>query len=38
MKTIRWHDSEEKALEAAAKSGKPILVFHLLGRLDEEFC
>jgi len=38
MRTIRWHDTTAKATLAAATSGKPVLVFHLLGRLDEEFC
>lgn len=38
MRTIRWHDTAEKAALGAAKSGKPVLVFHLLGRLDQEFC
>lgn len=35
---VRWHGSFEKALLAASKSSKPILLFQLLGNLDEEFC
>lgn len=37
MKAV-WHPSVEKAAEAARASGKPLLVFHLLGDLTEEFC
>ena len=35
---VRWHSSHAAALAAAAKSGKPVLHFQLLGRLDDEFC
>ena len=35
---VRWHDSLETAKAAAATSGKPVLLFQLLGRLDDEFC
>jgi hypothetical protein len=35
---VAWHASFEKAVEAARTSGKPVLLFQLLGRLDEEFC
>ena len=35
---IPWHESLDAAKEAASQSGKPILLFQLLGRLDEEFC
>ena len=35
---VAWHPSFEAAVEAAGKSGKPVLLFQLLGRLDEEFC
>lgn len=35
---VAWHASPEAALRASAESGKPILLFHLLGNLDEEFC
>ena len=33
-----WHASHAAAVEAAAESGKPVLLFELFGRLDEEFC
>ena len=35
---VRWHGSFEKALAAAGVSGKPVMLFQLLGRLDEGFC
>jgi hypothetical protein len=35
---VRWHPSFEHALAAAGTSRKPVLLFQLLGRLDEEFC
>ena len=35
---VNWHSSFEAASAAARQSGKPLLLFQLLGRLDEEFC
>ena len=35
---VRWHPSFESACGAAAGSGKPVLLFHLMGRLDQQFC
>jgi hypothetical protein len=35
---VRWHADFETACQAAAKSNKPVLVFHMMGRLDERFC
>ncbi|HMP03485.1 MAG TPA: hypothetical protein PKD86_14030 [Gemmatales bacterium] len=35
---IAWHPTWEAALTASARSGKPILLFQLLGKLDLEFC
>ena len=35
---VRWHPSFESACAAAANSGKPVLLFHLMGRLDQQFC
>ena len=35
---VRWHPSFEEAVRAAGKSGRPVLLFQLLGRLDQEFC
>lgn len=33
-----WHRSHAEAVEAARESGKPVLLFELFGRLDEELC
>ena len=35
---VRWHDGLVTARASSAKSGRPVLLFQLLGRLDEEFC
>ena len=35
---VDWLTSLDAAKDQAAKSGKPILYFQLLGRLDEEYC
>ena len=35
---VKWHNSFEDAKAAAAKSGKPVLLFHMMGRLDQQFC
>ena len=35
---VRWHPSFAAACDAAKKSGKPVLLFHLMGRLDHQFC
>jgi hypothetical protein len=35
---VNWHVSFEKARQAAQKSGKPILLFHMMGKLDDQFC
>jgi len=35
---VRWHDDFDAARAAAATSGRPVLLFQLLGRLDDEFC
>jgi hypothetical protein len=34
---VRWHRTLADACQAAAQSGKPLLVFHLMGSLDERF-
>ena len=34
---VNWHDDVGTAIAAAKSSGKPILVFHLLGNLDQRF-
>ena len=35
---VRWHPSFAAACKAAEQSGKSVLLFQLLGRLDQEFC
>ena len=34
---VKWHRDVTAAIAAAKKSGKPVLVFHLLGQLDQRF-
>src|SRR5262245_60458061 len=35
---VAWHASPDAAMDAAKRSGKPVLLFQLLGRLDDEWC
>lgn len=35
---VRWHATMEEAQAASAKSGKPVFLFTLMGKLDEKFC
>jgi hypothetical protein len=35
---VRWHATLEQACGASARSGKPVLLFSMMGRLDEQFC
>lgn len=35
---VRWHPTFAAACDAAKKSGKPVLVFHMMGQLDKQFC
>ena len=35
---VKWHPSLADACAAARKSGKPVLVFHMMGQLDKQFC
>ena len=35
---VRWHANFAAACEASRVSGKPVLLFHMMGRLDERFC
>ena len=35
---VQWHPSFAKACEAAKTSGKPVLLFHMMGLLDKQFC
>jgi hypothetical protein len=34
---VKWHKSFADAKTAAEKSGKPILLFQMMGRLDQQF-
>ncbi|HKB06358.1 MAG TPA: hypothetical protein VKD90_29455, partial [Gemmataceae bacterium] len=35
---VRWHPTFADAQAAARKSGRPVLLFHLMGHLDRQFC
>jgi hypothetical protein len=35
---VRWHPDFARACAAARESGKPVLLFQLLGQLDDELC
>lgn len=35
---VRWHPSFADAQAAAQLSGKPVLLFHMMGQLDRQFC
>lgn len=35
---ITWHNNVQEAMSKSAKSGKPVLVFHMMGMLDDRFC
>ncbi len=35
---VRWHKSFADAVAAAKGSGKPVLLFHMMGNLDDQFC
>jgi hypothetical protein len=35
---VHWHKSFADACTAAKKSGKPVLLFHMMGQLDKQFC
>ncbi len=35
---VKWHSSLAVACEASAKSGKPVLLFQMMGKLDDQFC
>ena len=34
---VRWHQDFAAAVEESRSSGKPVLLFQLLGQLDDEF-
>ncbi|HEV3445234.1 MAG TPA: hypothetical protein VG099_11360 [Gemmataceae bacterium] len=35
---VHWHASFAEACQAAQKSRKPVLLFHMMGKLDDLFC
>ncbi|HEV3143166.1 MAG TPA: hypothetical protein VGZ47_04700 [Gemmataceae bacterium] len=35
---VNWHKSFAEACAAAKKSNKPVLLFHMMGQLDKQFC
>jgi hypothetical protein len=35
---VKWHPTFADARAAAEKSGRPVLVFHMMGQLDRQFC
>ena len=35
---VRWHPDFAAACRASAASGRPVLLFQMMGRLDEKFC
>ena len=35
---VHWHSDMEIACRASRKSGKPVLLFQMMGRLDDQFC
>ncbi|HAY80143.1 MAG: hypothetical protein QF918_10240 [Pirellulaceae bacterium] len=34
---VKWHADRDQAQAAARRSGKPVMLFQLLGQLDEHF-
>jgi hypothetical protein len=35
---VKWHATLDDACKASATSGKPVLLFQMMGNLDEKFC
>ena len=35
---VQWHGSFDAACAATRSSGKPVFLFHMMGRLDQRFC
>lgn len=35
---VKWHKTLDDAQAAAKKSGKPVLLFQMMGYLDKKFC
>jgi hypothetical protein len=35
---VKWHPTFAAACDASHKSGKPVLLFQMMGKLDDKFC
>ena len=35
---VTWHADFAAACQASAKSGRPVLLFQMMGKLDDKFC
>ncbi len=35
---VKWHATFAEACAASAKSGKPVMLFQMMGKLDDQFC
>ncbi|PZM79266.1 MAG: hypothetical protein DKT66_22570 [Candidatus Melainabacteria bacterium] len=35
---VRWHKMVQTAMDASKQSGKPVLLFQMMGHLDDRFC
>jgi hypothetical protein len=35
---VKWRPSLKAACQAAQKSGKPVLLFQMMGKFDDQFC
>ncbi len=35
---VKWHPSFADACKAAEKSNKPVLLFQMMGKLDDQYC
>lgn len=35
---VSWCKDQNEAMSRSARSGKPLLVFHMMGQLDDRFC
>jgi hypothetical protein len=35
---VKWHKSFADAKAASRQTGRPVLVFHMMGQLDKQFC
>jgi hypothetical protein len=35
---VKWHKTLADAQAASEKTGRPVLLFHMMGQLDKQFC